>query len=246
MGGDLHFFIRHGLTGAVVVAFFLAGQVLAGQAPRHAFAVAGEIVHDPAIILLFPVVGVAVQGCYVLFLQVTRRLFTDQARLLIGNWLVEALEEEYADSSLTPPPYLENLKKIVHDSSFVWLYCMDVPAHLLEWARRRRSYHYLGVDWGLGALIGIVLGLITVPYRQPNGRDSTIVIIVTLLWVVFAWYLAWLMKRDVDHMELAWAHGRRYPTFKRRLGFVLDGKLGSTAETVPGIPLPGFERLLLN
>jgi hypothetical protein len=102
---------------------------------------------------------------------------------------------------------------------------------LIEWARRRRSYHYLGSHFGWAFIAGTVTGLclrVVINYppqlQYPEHHYLVLQIIVQAMlaalgiaWMSGAWYLASPMKRDADQMEFAWYLGCLYPDFKKKV-----------------------------
>jgi hypothetical protein len=126
------------------------------------------------------------------------------------------------------------------DSLFVWLYYFDAPVHMIEWARRRRDYYYLGVSWSLAALIGLIFGMIIGGVVAGYSEEITLewarggkwlgiiaLFIFWSIWVVCAFWLGIQMKHDVDSMELIWACARLESTFKSHF---LPGLAGDLQE----------------
>jgi hypothetical protein len=226
---DFHFFLRYGLTGVVLVTFFLIGLALYGlpatdpiaalhlQAFVTVFNVAG--IANILAIGLFPTIGIAVQGCYIIWVALRKRLFTDEARRLVKARLKRALQHDLAEHSAEGKVLLS----VTPDSAFVWAYYTDAPAHLIDWARRRRSYHYLGIEFAIAALCGELGGVayplgLGLPPHPPSAAITIAILAATALWVLAAHYLALLMKCNVDEMELVWAHARLTPGFRSEFG----------------------------
>lgn len=236
---DFHFLVRHGLTGVILIIFMIVGVALYHFDPAHAAQYLGEagvsglvsslsssFVQALVATALLPVFGIVIQSAYILFVTLRGRLFTDDARCIISNYVKAALDVEFP-SGTPRPPYAKQLEDSTPDSPFVWLYYVSAPAHLIDWARRRRSYHYLGVNWGVAAVLGIAFGLVypaavgAAVHRQPLNDFLVVgVLLGTVVWVAVAWFLAFLMKRDVDDMELAWSHWRVSETFRTQIGEV--------------------------
>lgn len=92
---------------------------------------------------------------------------------------------------------------------------MDAKPHLIEWARRRRSYHYLGVNWAVAAILGLLIGLLF-PWLNSLQRDYKLIILVLFVafWVTATLWLAMKMRHDINTMEMAWVCARLDPSFK--------------------------------
>jgi hypothetical protein len=190
------------------------------------------------------VIGIVIQSAYILAVMLRGTLFTDKARSVIKDYVIAALDDIYRNGAQRPL-YADQLGRSGADSSFVWLYYVNAPAHLIDWARRRRSYHYLGVNWGIAAIVGMVLGLGypavigATGYAHPRSPLTVFgVLAATAFWVAAAWYFAYQMKRDVDDMELFWSHWRITPALRAAINETPQTQAPSAAQTsiTPGTP----------
>ncbi|HEX8236826.1 MAG TPA: hypothetical protein VF600_12790 [Abditibacteriaceae bacterium] len=221
--GDFHFIVRHALTGIVLLGFSLCGlwmidPNLALTAFKFVFAT--KDVSFGSALLATPVLGVIVQGVYTAFLYRFGDAFTDSARIQIG----ERIKNEVLARPITGmkedvrQAYCDAFTSMPDDSPFVWLYHSEAPPHMVEWARRRRSYHYLGMNWAIAAALGLAVGvflplLLDAPYWLQRG----LVAVFAIAWIMGTSWLAKKMKQDVDCMELVWACSHLYPEFKSRI-----------------------------
>jgi hypothetical protein len=160
-----------------------------------------------------------VQGCYIIVLVLSGKFFSDRARKII----LTEVEASATAAAATTAAKTHCPFKVTPDSAFVWAYYTEAPAHLIDWARRRRSYHYLGIDFAIAALSGESLGaaypaILHVPAHPAAPAVICVVLAATLLWICSACYLAFVMKRNVDEMELVWAYSRIMPEIRQRLG----------------------------
>lgn len=231
--GDFHFIVRHALTGIVLLGFLFIGlyifheplafacyQIFLGNFKDFSSAL--------PLLISAPVVGIVVQAVYIAYLHLKKSAFTDEARSRIADMIMEKLSanrkeigESLADG------YIEAFRKMPSDAPFVWLYHGDVDSHLIDWARRRRSYHYLGCNWAIAAALGLFIGYAVTFFIDDSvvgGSTFTTInrnILLVFLWAFNAAWLAgalWLahiMKKDVDSMELAWSLGFISPKFKK-------------------------------
>lgn len=237
--GDFHFVLRHALTGGVLILFMLNGLVifhynLAMQFIGWMTGEMGNITNFSAVIGLAasaPIIGVAIQGAHVAWLISRKKAFTDKARRLVAKRIRAIISKDNLTylSEEEIAQFIKSFGKISADSIFVWLYHIDCPAHLVEWARRRRSYSYLGYNWAIAGIIGLAIGalinivvndgaILSETLKTPvliNKLGTQITIaIFSLGWIWGSFYLGTAMKRDVDSMELAWVYGRLHPVIK--------------------------------
>lgn len=226
--GDFHFIVRHALTGVVLLAFslgtcWIADPKLAGKIIESLTKANNLTAALAALTALTPVIGVIVQGIYTACLyHRSGHGFTDMARKAIAERI---REQVFKNLTLKMSAEVrQQCCKILSDaempddSLFVWLYHVDAPPHLVEWARRRRSYHYLGMNWAIAAGLGVLTGLV-VPGLVHAGRTWQIVFLVVaaMIWIAGTWWLARKMEHDVDCMEMAWAYSYLNPEFKSLL-----------------------------
>ena len=145
-----------------------------------------------------------------------RDLFTDPVRTGIADRAVQVLAGGQVDG--LDGEELEFYRRRVRaiaardpDTLYVWAYHTVDNELLIEWARRRRSYHYLGLHWALSRSYA----------NDPTHPHAAVVLQILLLagcaaWACGAWYLSKPMRRDADDMELAWSCGRLYPAFRTK------------------------------
>jgi MFS family permease len=117
---------------------------------------------------------------------------------------------------------LHDRNKTHPDPIFVALYHTKAPVHLIEWARRRRTYSYLGITGVIAAGLGALSGLLLVAYLDgsaiwKSASDSQaavrvgdivsffLIAVTALLLLINIYDLSRRMKQDADQMELVWA-----------------------------------------
>ena len=206
--GDFHFVVRHALTGVVLFSFGVCGLWL--RDPELAYKAVSAVNSQSAVALaVTPVFGILIQSIYLLLLVAAGRMFNDPARAA----LAQRVRQLTVESPNISPALRENLRRASNDSLFVWLYHENAQSHLIEWARRRRSYHYLGVNWIVAAVLGIGGGL-AAPNLLSVEYAAFAVVAFLAVWIGGALVLAIRMRRDVDGMELAWACSRLHPEIK--------------------------------
>jgi hypothetical protein len=238
---DFHFVVRNGLTGAVLAAFALIGLWMRGGdglnlIPWSAMTSGTSgilgVVISAAIVAVLPVVGIVIQAMYISGFLLTTKLapklaaklaagspdFSDEARQVVWSRFERVAKKLFPGGVEERDGGSPGLFTIRADPAFVWLYYNDVQAHVVDWARRRRSYHYLGVTWAIACLLGLAIGLFAPDVAAwPHAVHVAIASVLSAIWVVSAWFLAAVMWRDADEMELAWAYGRLYPELKQRV-----------------------------
>lgn len=206
---DLHFLLRNGISGGVFVFLFLAGISIADRSLFLGYMARLQDYQSLSAALLAstPVIGICLQGIYLFGLYWTGWMFADDAR----TWTARQIRTVVAGQGAWPPLYRRELASYYDDPIFVAFYHTHAPVHLIEWARRRRSYHYLGWTLSLGAVLGLAAGLFWSGKAWPElaARLSEPPIPWLLLGlalaVLAALYLATRMLRDVDQMEAIWA-----------------------------------------
>jgi hypothetical protein len=277
MVGDLHFVIRHGLTGFAFLLFLAFGIwnvelwfregcdisfYIVKQSERSG-APAAEQSDDPAemstpalrapnctsrsitygtkdsqflVLAIATLIGITLQGIQISWMYRRRQLFTDPARQNISERVQQVIdgnvENLIGDDLKHAREYLNTIARSDPDALYVWVYHYTKDNELLiEWARRRRSYHYLGrhlsVAFMLGTLIGACIGVVSnfpprfnYPalehvYLQLGVQASLLLLCIG--WARAAWYLATPTKKDADFMEFAWSLGCLYPDFRRKV-----------------------------
>src|SRR5690348_1235830 len=144
------------MTGAVFVIFTAAGlwffdpnllrsvSDLRADWPEATAALA---------IIGFPIIGITIQGTYyVAFtLGFGRAWFSDPARKLVADAVGRAIADCNDKTSITEKDW-KFIRNAPADAFFVWLYHGRATPHMIEWARRRRSYSYLGANWFLASV----------------------------------------------------------------------------------------------
>jgi hypothetical protein len=153
----------------------------------------------------------SLQGIYLLVLHQVGWMFEDDARRLVADKICEVI----AKGAAWPEQCRSRISDYEQDPIFVAFYYSHAPAHLVEWARRRRSYHYLGWTVSIGAVLGVGLGFCWVGWVNEvswkNLNDLSIGFILggTLVAIASALILATRMQRDVDQMEALIAYDQR-------------------------------------
>lgn len=226
--GDVHFILRHAMTGAVFVFFAalalsLTGGSLAKVLPTQ---VNNEWSSAAAAlsVIAFPMIGITIQGAYywAYAIIVGTEWFGDDARRLVAEKVRKAISdfESSADSRDIPIDW-RKLRQCPDDAFFVWLYHDRAAPQMIEWARRRRSYYYLGCNWALAAGAGIAAGwLIGVIQDDPQFKIPALVFFGSL-WAAGAIWAADRMRRDADAMEAIWAASQIDPQFRECVGKLL-------------------------
>jgi hypothetical protein len=233
--GDVHFLLRHAIVGGVFLLFLWIGWWAGSPEEASAFlALHLDEATGPALLAsaAAPVIGITIQGIHILALSAIGLRFKDRGRQLVASAIREAIDRCSEGQSAIEQSLRVKIKRAPDDSLFVWLYHRSAPAELIEWARRRRSYYYLGVNLALGAAGGLVFGWVA---TRTGGAAASVKMVVVgagaLLWATGAFIAGQIMRRDVDRMELLWAAARVHPTFKS----CLEAALGTTVdETYPG------------
>ena len=211
--GDTHFLLRHAIVGAIFLLFawvgwwffdaqnawqFLRAQIDSGASAALTAGVAS------------PIIGITIQGVHVLSVYRRRgEYFDDDGRKIVADRMKEIFTECEKDSPIEEDVWTR-LREAPADSLFVWLYHRSAPNDLIEWARRRRSYAYLGHNLAIAAAAGAFAGA-WAPAIGAAGPvvQGALLLVVAVGWCAGAYLAATLMRRDVDRMELLWAAARR-------------------------------------
>jgi hypothetical protein len=251
---DLHFVLRHAITGIVLLGFIIVGiwiitpdevlkaiKIISEMPPQSAAAISTAVITG---IITVPIIGIAVQGIHIFAIVLKNKIlfgkhaagaFSDPARNLVAVHVrskFRKISSEYQymkehDLKHNAIPSFDNLvinhlfsannfENISDDAIFVWMYHMDAPAHMIDWARRRRSYYYLGINIAISSILGLIIGaLIPQANKVSLMGYYTLCLFIFAFWIFGAWFLSMHMKRDADTMELVWAFGRLFPEFKR-------------------------------
>lgn len=229
--GDVHFILRHALTGAIFLIFLAVGAYALDPLPTLAFieqslSLSGVPV---ALTVAVPILGITIQGAHILMLDRFGLLFTDPARMFIAGRL-KKLAENYQQRTKDGAEVWACIAAAPADAIFVWLYHSFANHDLIEWARTRRSYYYLGINWVAAGLIGFVGGMAAVWVgRETDWRPFAA--LLCLLWAYGAAKAARLMKRDADSMEALWAAVRADPDFRKEVWQLLGMTPGPTDPT---------------
>lgn len=220
--GDDHFVAQNAFTGVVFFVFVLTGIWFVY--PYADGVLLGLIFSDnygPAITALItaPILGVLLQGFWA-FAQyrIKGHPYRDLARQEIAKRIKRAVRQ----SSVIPDEIKSRLRKAPDDSLFVWYYYSGASDKLVEWARRRRDFQYIGDNWTAGAVCGVVAGLIIGGVWRFNLYDSrlltgAILVFALLTWVTGLQYLRAKMAKDVDSMELLWLCAELDQAFKQEI-----------------------------
>ena len=208
--GDVHFILRHALTGAIFLIFLAVG----------AYAL------DPLPTLAFIEQSLSLSGVPV---ALTVAVPTDPARMFRAGRL-KKLAENYQQRTKDGAEVWACIAAAPADAIFVWLYHSFANHDLIEWARTRRSYYYLGINWVAAGLIGFVGGMAAVWVgRETDWRPFAAVLFLLLAYC--AAKAARLMKRDADSMEALWAAVRADPDFRKEVWQLLGMTPGPTDPT---------------
>jgi len=218
---DFHFLVRNGIAGGIFLALLIVGvwvanpedvvKLLESMASAQSLIVA-------AVAAATPVIGICLQSLFLIGRYARGNVFTDEARIIVANRLRVAVK---SDASWDEQ-YSRFLEGDMDDRLFVSLYHRKAPQHLIEWARRRRSYYYLGWTSVLGAVLGFLSGLAgellwQLSFWHETFFRSLIAGAALACWILAAAYLAKRMKRDADFMELAWAIFELTPELQKRI-----------------------------
>lgn len=225
------------MTGAIFVLFFSAALLfleptlaiwwitkLTGDWPAAAAGLA---------IIGFPMIGITIQGAYFcLHTMALGHWFEDPARKYVAKKVRVAIEMcRKAKAQTDVGVDWKLLRKAPDDAFFVWLYHDRATPHMIEWARRRRSYYYLGWNWVIAALAGLFAALLI---GKTNWTPETQVLGFLgfgMIWAGGAIWAAEQMRRDADTMEAIWAASQVDPGFRDCLSTLLP------PETVESLPL---------
>jgi hypothetical protein len=214
---DLHFLLRNGISGGVLAAMFALGWGLGDAASLEAFLREKNLAAFTAMIgAATPVIGICLHGAYLTFTYLLGRQFTDAARSEVARHLRTVIVEHVKAPDRV---FGTGIGTFASDPFFVLLYHTHAPLHLIEWARRRRSYHYLGITASTGAVIGFVLGALASGQdlafllSRPAGYVTALILVA----VVIACWLSWRMLQDVNQMEALWALVHLNPALGRAI-----------------------------
>ena len=208
-------------TGIVLVLFFLLGLSLSNYYAlyklfnfiktnyRFVFA----ILSFPFLGLLIQLVNFAVQ--YLIFVHPYR----DEARILLAKVLREHLLKA---AHILSEDAKKAIEMIPDDSLFVLLYYTRAPSHLIEWARRRRTIQYLGINYAITVVIGVTVGIISgvlLKLSVFNNIETRIgtCLIIGIFFIGLSIFIGLKAKRDADLMELAWCYLELMPDVKEQL-----------------------------
>jgi hypothetical protein len=237
MPSDLHFLIRNALTGFVFLLCCIAGMVIYLTIPGTCSLLCIVVAPaPPPEVVLFrhflasmsgaswiaigisPIIGVIIQGlvltsrrtAYETASRETGAHFDDYARIIVGDHIRKVMQDKqrripFDSGSQEFSSVFERVRD--DDSLFVWAYYSNAPPHLIEWARRRRSYGYIGVNWLAASVLGLLTGALLFPILKAAPPVQVVMFILLPLLLFFvALRMAREMKRDACRMELMWAY----------------------------------------
>jgi hypothetical protein len=219
--GDTHFLLRHAMVGVVVLLSVWLGwwfvqpdaaiHFIIRQKPEVASAVFSAV-------FTAPVIGITVQGMHIFGLWLFGKLFKDYARRVVADSMRDQFAGCIGSDPFLKDHHWDELRAAPADSLFVWLYHRSAPTDLIEWARRRRSYYYLGINLVIAAVLGLLAGaFLPTALRADPWHQRGAVLILFLAWAWGAIWAARRMLRDVDQMELLWAAARVSPALRECL-----------------------------
>lgn len=235
--GDIHFILRHSLTGAVFLLFFIAGCWSVQPEATIAFLSArnlGDLSDFLTFVISSAMIGITIQGAHILLVP----SFQDAARQIVARQVRPMFEKENLGSTEQ-----SLIAKADADAFFVWLYHRLAPNDLIEWARRRRSYYYLGVNWTIACAAGWIAGALW-PWGShlSHGTQLAIALVASLIWCICALVLARSMRKDADDMEFLWSAARVRPELRKELTDLLspqdETKLGGSLDVRLRKPAP--------
>jgi hypothetical protein len=233
MGGDTHFLLRHAMVGAIFLLFAWigwwsydahgAGTFLDRQIALGASAALSAIVSSP-------VIGITIQGIHFFALNLRGGPFNDEARKLVAGQIRDSFRRCLrAGGAPLQPEQWKRLAEAPDDAFFVWLYHRSAPVDLIEWARRRRSYYYLGMNLVIAAILGFPLGRLAPGIVSLDHETKEFLVLGTgAVWCAGAIWAALKMRQDVEGMELLWASAHVHPGLKRCLEQALGTKVDET------------------
>jgi hypothetical protein len=220
------------MTGAVFVIFTAIGFSLLGTDVKQFWptTLPGDwaVALAAVAVIGFPMIGITIQGGHYCFDTIvvptlSKRKksdwFGDPAREYIAKTVRSAVIEcrKKAASSHIPIEW-QQLHNAPPDAFFVWLYYDRATPHMIEWARRRRSYYYLGTNWVVAAVAGLAAAaLVHLLQGQPQQAKLVLLGGLGLIWAFGAFVAARRMKRDADLMERIWAAAQVDPEFRNCL-----------------------------
>lgn len=223
--GDIHFVLRHALTGAVFLLFFGVGAWAMDPGFLHVLQATGadDVSSIFTIVVSSALIGITIHGAHIGYLYFHRDRFSDRARQLVET-AVRGVFAKSPDSVEAQDQ--QKFAETEADAFFVWQYHRLAPEVLIEWARRRRSYYYLGVSWAIACATGWASGAVWKGAPAlPHSLLVTLALVLSVMWSVAAVFLARRMRRDADDMEFLWAAARVKPELRRSLGDLLSPKI---------------------
>lgn len=185
-----------------------------------------------------PVIGITIQGTHIFGLWLLDSLFKDYGRGIIATEMHKIFDDCVKSGASLLPEHWQALEGTTADSLFVWLYHRSAPNDLIEWARRRRSYYYLGVNLILAVVLGLAAGALlpALTAASPSLQRTTVALLL-LAWCCGALWAARKMLRDVDQMELLWAaarvDGRLKECLERKFGTIVHERIAGTSSPAP-------------
>lgn len=233
--GDTHFPLRHAVVGAVFLLFAWIGWWWSAAEAAWTFLdkrTQSEGLAAISGLVLAPLIGITIQGLHIIVVHLFRgEIFHDGGRNVIAEAMRDAFSQCRGKNPAITDQMWNRLRKAPDDSLFVWLYHRSAPAELIEWARRRRSYYYLGINLVIASGGGLVSGRYAPPLLAEGGVPAALLIgAAALAWFGGATWAALIMRRDVETMELLWSVAR----VDRRLKHCLQEALGTVVDEESG------------
>jgi hypothetical protein len=218
---DFHFLVRNGIAGGIFLIAFIVGMWVVSPAETLAVLKNAQSLQSLAVAGVAagtPIIGICLQSLVLLYRYGSGGVFTDSARGLVAR--------RYRGAILSNPDwhkaFYHLLDHRIDDRLFVSIYHRKAHQHLIEWARRRRSYSYLGETSATGAIFGTTFGILFSAVEHEDFwnlwpiRALTVAFCITL-WTFIALRLAARMKQDADQMELAWVIYELAPDFEKAM-----------------------------
>jgi hypothetical protein len=209
---DFHFLIRNGIVGFIFLTTFFGTVALFDSQLAQQLTQSGK---DMAALITFglaPLLGMLIQSLYLIVSELVGRavpyigLFNDAARWTVTHRVkghlapVQAWDTERQRA-------MDRFQARVHpDQIFVAVYHTKAPVQLIEWARRRRTYYYLGATGMMAFALGALSGFAFVPYRRCTVLGDPVsgmpIASAGTVCTSFTDYAATLLSRDTHATPL--------------------------------------------
>lgn len=233
---DQHWLLSTTLAGFIFVAvFFSSVWALTGHSPRMIATTAFGIPENlkagvSETLALLAVVGAILPllGMVVRVLSIMgwlRWQLRDEARKVIGALSREALlTSRCSKIGKSRTSVSDKINEASDDSLFIWFALAEKKDVVVQWARNRRHYQYLGENCFTATLAATMAALVVAAFHCFQGIKwwpSVGCLLILLLWMAGLLGLRCYMKRAVDSMELAWVCQELDPDVRQK---VLDSK----------------------